>query len=288
MVEILGLIKRRVLEIKTLWEFRSLQRSAEVSDLFVEVLRSGICLRHLDHKIVPIDNIATIRTQNAKSLGFLKLNDMMDLKFSTFISPFGSKSTSSIFLLMANFYKACISTLTRSPKLSVADCWLAFEAFISWTGGGLTIVIGIGVSSDRRLLSSLCSWHMAHQCKQHDCLTMPVYIPHIHQLKNSPSVIRHIVLGSIKPCSAAVPAAKASCYSLSCLTCPAQYRRPKISLKIIGSYNFPGLEHIQKSLYSKVHLQELDSFLAMAVHIHCTWGRATALSANKGSKFSME
>lgn len=42
-----------------------------------------------------------------------------------------------------------------------------------------------------------------------DCLTRPVYIPHIHQPNNRPSHMRNVVLGSIIPCSAAVAATTA-------------------------------------------------------------------------------
>ena len=64
-------------------------------------------------------------------------------------------------------YKACISKVVCS--LFAEDCaesWLSSLGFISWTGGGLTMVIGMTTLSERRPFISLCSWHKAHQCMQ--------------------------------------------------------------------------------------------------------------------------
>lgn len=69
---------------------------------------------------------------------------------------------------VGKFYKACISTWTCSAPFAEveAESRLSPAAFISWTGGGLTTVIGMTASSDRRAFISLCSWHKAHQCMQ--------------------------------------------------------------------------------------------------------------------------
>ena len=66
-------------------------------------------------------------------------------------------------------YRACISKWVCSVPLAedgAASCWLFSSEFISWTGGGLTMVIGMTRSSERRPFISLCSWHNAHQCMQ--------------------------------------------------------------------------------------------------------------------------
>lgn len=67
-------------------------------------------------------------------------------------------------------YKACISNVVCSLcSLFAEDCadsWLSSVDFISWTGGGLTMVIGMTTLSERRPFISLCSWHKAHQCMQ--------------------------------------------------------------------------------------------------------------------------
>lgn len=62
-------------------------------------------------------------------------------------------------------YKACISKLVPFLDGGGAESWFSL-AFISWTGGGLTIVIGITKLSESRPFISLCSWHKAHQCMQ--------------------------------------------------------------------------------------------------------------------------
>lgn len=38
--------------------------------------------------------------------------------------------------------------------------------FISWTGGGLTMVIWVAEASERWFFISRCSWQRAHQCRQ--------------------------------------------------------------------------------------------------------------------------
>lgn len=64
-------------------------------------------------------------------------------------------------------YKGCISMVVCSvPFLEDgAASWFP-PASISWTGGGLTMVMGMAELLDRCPFISLCSWHIAHQCMQ--------------------------------------------------------------------------------------------------------------------------
>ena len=61
-------------------------------------------------------------------------------------------------------YKACISKLVCSSLLAEDGAMPLPAELISWTGGGLTTVIGITTSSESRPFISRCSWHKAHQC----------------------------------------------------------------------------------------------------------------------------
>lgn len=132
------------------------------------------------------------------------------------------------YLIYDGIYKACISKLV-CPLPMLEDEVVpssSFSDFISWTGGGFTIVIGTAKLSVRRPFISLCSWHRAHQCRQQcvmqgshgeflrwyffckDWRTSPVYMPHIHHVNNNPSQMRNVVFGSMQ-WSAAVAVAKA-------------------------------------------------------------------------------
>lgn len=50
------------------------------------------------------------------------------------------------------------------------------------------------------------------------------------------------------------------------------------------TYNCPYLQHIQRSQSSKVHLQEVNSFQAVAVHIRNTCEHSTAKLKMKKQK----